>query len=102
MSFRDKLAEVMVMVAVEWVGTPAWRRSYHDADTSPTVIIEGGLVRDVTGVEQYDVLDLDTDVYTSVEEFQDLLSIAEGLPEDYPGRDSIIANIHEDIANWQE
>ena len=32
MSFRDKLAEVMVMIAVEWVATPAWRQQYHDAD----------------------------------------------------------------------
>lgn len=32
MSFRDKVAEVLLMVAVEWVASPAWRRSYHQAE----------------------------------------------------------------------
>lgn len=64
-----------------------------------TVILEGGLVRDVLDVPDYDVLDLDTLEGSDLEEARELLDQAEAtLPEDYPGRDMILKKISDTLA----
>lgn len=64
-----------------------------------TVIIEGGLVRDVVGLENYEVLDLDVleDGFTDREELDDLLELVQSLPEDYADREGLIERVTERI-----
>jgi len=73
--------------------------------TRATIILEGGLVRDVVGVDDYDVVDIDVleSNYMALEEIEAELEHAESaLPEDYPDRDAILADFRETILTLRE
>lgn len=79
MSFRDKLAEVMVMIAVEWVATPAWRRSYHQADADIEVLTYG---QPGKGTSQWVGPRSEPE---TIEDYQRHLVAMHGVPEDDEG-----------------
>jgi hypothetical protein len=65
-----------------------------------TVILEGGMVRDVVGADAFDVIDLDIlgGDFTTDEERAELLAAAEALPADYDGRPWAITTVQTAIA----